>query len=119
MMRIILTGTVVALAAATPAHATAGMDCTTGGKAPIDVSLVISRVIGGPLISAGLSDNGTEVPNSVAQWWLDRTELRLLLIDPHAEREEVEIRARARGDRYVGTLRRAGRSRPVRCEESG
>lgn len=107
------------LALAAPAHATAGMFCTTGGTRAVDVSLVIGRVVGGPLISAGLTDNGVEVANTVAQWWLDRTELRLLLIDPQVEREELEIRARARGDRYVGTVMRNGRRRPVRCEESG
>lgn len=101
------------------AHATAGMFCTTGGKAPIELSLVIGRVTGGPLISAGLRDNGPDVANSVAQWWLDGAEMRLLLIDPQAEREEVELRARRRGDDYVGRLTRAGRTRPVRCEESG
>ena len=109
----------LALLAATPAHATAGMVCTTGGKTPVELSLVIGRVTGGPLISAGLHDNGVEVANSVAQWWLDGTEMRLLLIDPNAEREEVELRARRRGDDYVGRLTRAGKSRPVRCEESG
>ena len=32
-----------------------------------------SRVTGGPLISAGLHDNGVEVANSVAQWGLELT----------------------------------------------
>lgn len=109
----------LACAIAAPAHATAGSFCTTGGADPIEVSLVISRTIGGALISAALSEKGKEIETSIAQWWVDRSEMRLLLTDTNAEREEVEIRARARGDYYVGTLKRNGRSYRVRCEESG
>lgn len=106
-------------AASAPAHATAGMFCSTGGANSVDLSLVISRVVAGPLVSASLIDNGTEVQTEKAQWWLDDKEMRLILIDPNAEREELVLVAKRRGDDYVGTLKRGGRSRPVRCKESG
>ena len=104
--------------AAAPAHATGGMSCSTSGPKPIEVHLVFGHAIGAPLISVMLIDGGTEVLAEKAQWWLDRSELRLLLIDPNAEREEVLIKAKARGNIYVGTLRRGARTLRVRCEES-
>ncbi len=105
--------------AAAPAFATAGMSCGTGGPNPIDVELIMGRTVGAPLISVLLTDGGVEVATERAQWWLDGSELRLLLIDPNAEREELEIRAKRRGDYYIGTVKRGTRSRRVRCEESG
>ena len=104
--------------AAAPAHATGGMFCSTGGAKPIDVLLVMGHAVGAPLISAMLTENGANVATEKAQWWLDRAELRLLLIDPNAEREEVLIKAKARGDIYVGTLQRRAQSYRIRCEES-
>ena len=105
--------------AAAPAHATAGMFCETSGAKPITVSLVISRVVGGPLIEATLTDGDAVIPTEKAQWWIDAGELRLILIDPNAEREEVEIRVRGRGEVMTGTLKRGGKTYRVRCEESG
>lgn len=105
--------------ASAPAHATAGMFCTTGGAKSLDLSLTISHVVAGPLVSAALIDDGVEVPSEKAQWWLDEKEMRLILIDPNAEREELVLMARRRGDDYVGTVKRGGKTRAVRCEESG
>ena len=105
------------LCSALPAHATGGMSCSTSGPKSIEVHMVFGHAVGAPMISVALIEGGTEVPTEKAQWWLDRTELRLLLIDPNAEREEVLIRARARGDVYIGTLKRGARSLRVRCEE--
>lgn len=109
----------LAFLATAPAYATGVMFCTTGGAKSVDLSLVISHVVAGPLVSATLTDNGAEVPTEKAQWWLDEKEMRLILIDPNAEREELVLIAKRRGDDYVGTVKRAGRSRPVHCEESG
>ena len=109
----------LALAWIAPAQATAGMFCTTGGRNSVDVSLVISRVIAAPLVSATLIDSGVTVPATVAQWWIDEKEMRLVLTDPKAEREELLLTARRRGDEYIGNLTRGGHARAVRCEESG
>jgi len=118
-MRKICLALPLAIAAAPPAHATAGISCSTGGRGPIEVELVISRTIAASLVSASLFENGSAVPTEQAQWWLDGTELRLVLVDPNAEREELMIRARRRGETYKGRVWRSGRSRAVRCEESG
>ena len=118
-MKLVLSAVPIIISATAPAHATAGMFCATGDPASVEISLVIARVVGGPLISAGLIDNGVTVPTERAQWWLDGKELRLVLIDPNAEREEVMVRARNRGDVYKGKLTRNGRTRRVTCEESG
>jgi len=106
------------VAAAPPAHATAGMSCQTGGREPVEVELVISRTIAAALVSASLIDNGKLVETSMAQWWLDGSEIRLILTDPNAEREELVLKARRRGEVYKGRIARNGRSRPIRCEES-
>lgn len=105
--------------AATPAHATGGFSCETRGTRKIEVNIVFSHTTGGMLLEAGLTDNGKAIATEKAQWWLDGTELRLLLVDPNAEVEEVEIRARGAGEVMVGTLKRGGRTYRVRCEESG
>jgi hypothetical protein len=105
--------------AAAPAYATGGMACTTSGPNPVEIHLVFGRAAGAPLISAQLIDGGVEVATDKPQWWLDASELRLLLIDPNAEREELLLKAKARGDVYVGTVRRGTRTLRVRCEESG
>ena len=108
------------LCAAAPAQATGGFFCETrGAPKPIEVSITYTHTTGGALIGATLTEAGKEIPTEKAQWWLDGTELRLLLTDPDLEREEVEIRARGRGEVMTGTLKRGERTWRVRCEESG
>ncbi|MGE3690744.1 MAG: hypothetical protein AB7F98_05125 [Novosphingobium sp.] len=107
------------LAAAAPAYATGGFSCETRGAKKIEVNIVFTHTTGGGLVGATLIDNDKEIPTEKAQWWLDGTELRLLLTDPDLEREEVEIRVRGSGEVMVGTLKRGGRTYRVRCEESG
>lgn len=104
---------------AAPAHATGGFVCETSGAKPIVVSMNFSHATGAGLVGTTLTDDGVEVPTEQAQWWLDGTELRLLLVDPNAEREEVLIMARGRGSVMRGTLKRGNRTYRVRCEESG
>lgn len=94
------------LAAATPAHATGGFVCEANPAKPIEVSLVFGRAAGAPLVGATLTEGGVEIPTEKAQWWIEGTELRVVLIDPNAEREEVVIKARGRGEVMVGTLKR-------------
>ena len=105
-------------AAASPAHATGGMTCATAGSNGVHVSLVIGHTAGSPLVSARMDEGGRVVQVRAAQWWLDASELRLLLVDPEAARPELTIKARKNGRYYDGSLIRFGRSRWVRCRES-
>ena len=106
------------LAFAAPAKATGGLVCKTAGSDPITVSVGFGHVPGSPLIAATLVDNGRSVPVQQAQWWLDDREMRLLLISPQAQREEVRIRATRNGDTYDGSIWRNGLQRWVRCREA-
>lgn len=106
------------LAAASPAHATGGMTCKTAGPKPVEVSLVIGHTAGSPLVSTRMSERGKAVQVRAAQWWLDASELRLLLVDPQVMRSELMLKVRKNGRYYDGTLVRSGRSRWVRCRES-
>lgn len=102
---------------ATPAHATGGLICRTAGSRPVEVSLGFGHVPGSPLILARLLDRGRQVPVKSAQWWLDNDEVRIILIDPGALRQELVLRARRNGFVYDGSLWRDGRRRWVRCRE--
>ena len=105
------------LALATPAHATGGFVCKTGGAGPIEVGLGFGHVAGSALIATRLLDRGRNVPVRQAQWWLDNRELRLVLTDPNAMRREVIVKARRNGHVYDGSLWRGGKQRWVRCRE--
>ena len=107
----------VLIAAATPAHATGGMVCKTAGRRPVEVSMVIGHTIGSPLVSARMTEGGRSSDVRAAQWWLDASELRLLLVDPQATRPELTLKAKKNGRFYDGMLVRFGRSRWVRCRE--
>jgi hypothetical protein len=102
---------------ASPALATGGFVCRTAGSAPIELSVGFGHVPGSPLILTRLTDSGRQVPVQSAQWWLDNREMRLLLINPAAMREELVLRARRNGHAYDGSIVRNGRSRWVRCRE--
>ncbi len=104
---------------ATCASATGGFVCSTAGPRPLTVSIGFGHVPGAPLLkdATRLTDNGRDVPVTAPQWWLDNSELRLLLDDPSAMRREVIIKARRNGHVYDGSLWRDGRRRWVRCRE--
>ena len=110
----------ILVAVAAPAHATGGMVCQTAGANPIEVSVGFGHAPGSPLISSAtrLLDSGRNVPVTAPQWWLDSSELRLLLADPNALRREVIIKARRNGHVYDGSLWRHGKRRWVRCREA-
>ena len=108
---------IAALMIAAPAHATGGFQCRTAGPDPIEASVGFGHVPGAPLIAARLIEKGRVVPVRPAQWWLDRSELRLLLIGEDALREELVVRARRNGHVYDGSLWRNGTRRWVRCRE--
>jgi hypothetical protein len=79
--------------------------------------MTIGHVYGSPLADVRLLDSGRTVPVARAQWWLDRTEVRLLLTNPNASRDELLLRARRNGQNYDGSLWRGGKRRWVRCRE--
>ena len=106
------------LLTATPAHATGGMVCRTAGPGQIEVSLGFPHGFGAPLFLARLRDNGRDVPVSAPQWWLDQSEVRLLLFKPNEHQQELLLRAKRRGHSYDGSLWRGGKRRWVRCSES-
>jgi hypothetical protein len=108
----------LALLVATPAYATGGLFCETAGANPIQVQLVIGHTVVSPVVQARLSDNGTEVPVTVAQAWLEENELRVDLTDPNAERHELRLLAKRKGENYDGSIWRGGKRRQVRCVES-
>lgn len=111
---IILAATILA---ASEAHATGGLVCRTAGPRPIEVSLGFGHVPGSPLILSRLTDVGRNIPVRSAQWWLDEQEVRLLLIDPDARREQLLLKAKRKGFVYDGSLWRSGQRRWVRCRE--
>lgn len=75
------------------------------------------HVPGSPLTLVQLIDAGRQVPVSSAQWWLEQSEMRLLLVAPNAHREELVLRAKRNGHVYDGSLWRNGKRRWVRCRE--
>src|SRR5687767_15998555 len=95
-MKWILSAAILCLTIATPAQATGGFVCRTGGPRPIQVSVGFGHVPGSPLILTRLIDNG-QLPVKSAQWWFDQDEMRLLLIDPGAHREQLGPKARRNG----------------------
>jgi hypothetical protein len=102
---------------ATPAFATGGMICRTAGAHPIEIAIVISHTAVPSVVSARLTDNGREIPVSVAQSWLEPSELRLDLTDKQALRHEARLRVTAKGRTYDGSLWRLGKRRWLRCRE--
>ena len=119
MRRVFVVLSIAAVAAmASPAHATGGFVCRTAGTHPVEVAVGFGHVPGTPLILSRLLDRGREVPVSNAQWWLDDSELRVLLVSPNAHRKEVLVRAKRNGHVYDGSLWRGGERRWVRCRES-
>ena len=109
-----------AMLMASPALATGGFTCRTAGPGPIAVSVGFGHVAGAPLLRdvTRLSVNGRNVKVDAPQWWLDESELRLVLTDPGGLRREAIIKAQRRGAYYDGSLWRGGQRRWVRCRES-
>ena len=52
--------------AATPAEATGGLICRTSGQRPLEIALVVGHTAVSAIVSARLSDNGRNVPASLA-----------------------------------------------------
>ena len=105
--------------ASTPVFATGGMVCRTAGPKPIEVSIGFGHAPGAPLLrdSTRLLDNGRNISVTAPQWWLDDSELRLLLADPAAIRRELILKTRKNGRYYDGNIWRDGQRRWIRCRE--
>ena len=118
-MKRLLLATATALLASSPAQATGGLVCYTAGARPIRLALVINHTAVPSIVSARLTDNGSEVPVITAQSWLDTGEVRLDLTDRNAMRHEARLRAVWRSDSrsYDGSLWRGGQRHWVRCRE--
>ena len=120
-----------ALACASPAFATAGLECRpTQGKGPT-LHLVIGHAVAPSLVSVRMNDglaynSGNERMGSrglaVARSWIDDRLLWLDLADPDLTRFEGRLRAvfqpRLRGRPALGTFVRNGRTWKVRCVEA-
>ena len=119
-MKKLLFAIPLAFALASPAHATGGFACRTAGPRPIEVWLGFGHTPGAPLLADAtrLRDNGRNVPVIAPQWWLDDSELRLLLADPNAMRRELILKAKRNGHFYDGSIWRNGARRWVRCREA-
>ena len=113
-----------ALLLATPAFATGGFDCRTTDGSDIGLSGTIGHVAGSPLVAAVLRLGGRTLPTAAAQpevaigrSWIDAREIRVDLVNPQATRFEAELRARILPRSVAtGTLKRDGRTHPIRCE---
>ena len=119
-----------ALACASPAFATGGIDCRpTAGRGPT-LHLVIGHGVVPSLVSVRMTDGlsynrGHERMGSrglaIARSWIDERLLWLDLADPNLTRFEGRLRAtfqpKLRGNPAVGTFVRNGRTYPMRCVE--
>jgi len=108
----------LAVVAATPAHATSGLTCTSAGPNPIEVGLVIGNNAVPAVGQARLYENGRDIPVSLAQSWIEGGTIRVDLTDPNVERHELRLSVTSKGDVYEGSLWRGGKRHWVRCEES-
>ena len=116
-MKKLLLAIVPALFAASPAHATGSLICTTAGAKPIEVQLVFGHSRFSSVFQGRLNDNGRDVAVTVAQAWSEPNDIRVDLADPNVERHELRLRVRRKGDTYDGSIWRHGKRRWIRCEE--
>lgn len=118
-----------AVLAATPALATGTIGCRST-ISPTDgpqLWLTVGNAPGSGVIQATLEQGNQRLTTGegqgaprIGQSWLDRTSLRLTIIDANAEQELVRLETwRRAGTSYLGTLRHGGRTWRVRCSEEG
>ncbi len=117
-MSKLIFGGLLAIFAASPAFASGGLLCRTGGARPVEVRLVVSHTAVSAVVSARLIDGGRDIPVELAQSWLEPNEVRVDLVDRNAQRHELRLRAKRNGPYYDGSLWRSGKRRWVRCRES-
>ena len=103
---------------ASPAHATGGFQCRTAASPTIDIMLGFGHTAGSALFSERLRVDGKDIPVEAPQWWLDDSELRLVLTDAQANERLAVVKAKRKGDAYDGTVVYQGRRHWIRCRES-
>ena len=124
-----LAAAALALFAASPAFATSTLLCRST-LSPTDgpqLWLVVGTGPGSGIVQARLEHGGRSFTTgqgrdapAIGQAWLDRTMLRLTIVDANAETELVRLEtSRRSGWSYLGTLRAGGRTWRVRCSEEG
>jgi hypothetical protein len=130
-MRLAFAVTAAALACASPAFATGGIDCRPiTGRGPT-LRLVIGHAVAPAIVSVRMTDglsynSGNERTGgrglAIARSWLDDRLLWLDLANPDLTRFEGRLRAtfqpKLRGRPAVGTFVRNGRTYGVRCVEA-
>jgi hypothetical protein len=123
-MKVALPIAAALLVAGAPAYASASFECETTDGSRISILGNMARAIAAPLNAASLTIGRRTLSTSsrppqivVGQSWLDRTELKVDLLDPQMERFEAQLRVRINGEGEArGVLIRNGRSHPVTCE---
>lgn len=103
---------------ASPAYATGGFQCRTAATPRIEITLGFGHTAGSALFSERVRVDGKDVPVDAPQWWLDDSELRLVLTDEQANERLAVVKAKRSGDAYDGSVIYQGRSHWIRCRES-
>ena len=117
-MRTFLIALPILAMLASPAHATGGWRCRTAAKPTIEITVAFGHTAGSALFAQRLQVDGRDVPVEAPQWWLDDSELRLVLTDPQANERLAVVRAMRKGDAYDGSVIYRGKRRWIRCYES-
>lgn len=103
---------------ASPAHATGGFVCRTASDPSIEIAVGFGHTTGSALFATSLQVDGGDVPVEAPQWWLDDSELRLVLTDPQANERLAVVKAVRKDDAYDGAVMYQGRRHWIRCRES-
>ena len=103
---------------ASPANATGGFQCRTAASPRIEIMLAFGHSAGSALFSQRLRVDGKEIAVDAPQWWLDDSELRLVLTDRQANERLAVVKAVRKGDAYDGSVLYQGRHHWIRCRES-
>lgn len=120
-MRLLLALSCIAVATlASPAQATGGYMCKTADGSEVAIAVGYGHVPGAPLIGGHLWVKDKKVPVATPQWWLDRSELRLVLTDEQAMNTLATVRAEwnDQNHSYDGTVEWQGKKRWIRCYEN-
>ena len=117
-MRYLILATAAAILASAPAHATGGVSCKTASDPQIAIDVGFGHTAGAALFSRRLHVGDEEIAVDAPQWWLDDTELRLVLVDNQAMERLAVVHATRNGATYDGSVRYNGQQHWIRCYES-
>ena len=117
-MRYLALASIAAALVAVPAHATGGFSCRSASQPEIVINVGFGHTAGAALFSQSLSVSAEEIPVDAPQWWLDDSELRLVLTDPQSWDRVAVVRATRNGASYDGSVTYNGQQHWIRCYES-